>query len=433
MWDKIRQPITMCMAFIDSKSWQRRIHETVSFQSKKMNKILYIILVTILLSSSAKAQINKILKQGNVFQKDFKTTIPFTYINGWIILEVEIQNKTCNFLLDTGSSNLITNELAKELNLKPLGTEEIKDINKKSNSTKYTRIDNIKIKDIDFQKTIAGIVDLNAITEIKCTKIDGIIGSNLMRKAVWDFDFKNQLITITNNEKKLKLPPKIITSKLFIGTAGIPSVIVNINGQRILNNTVDFGNSGTNLLRADYFKKQVENKKIKKIVKGYGRSFGAFGRSDIKEFHNIIIDEMVIGNHTIKNLFATVNKESGNNLGLDFFKNYRVILNWKTKKIKLIEKDIAGNDSFISYGFSTLYEKKGIYVNSIIESSNASELIKNGDKILKIEHQNYLNITEEEYCEVFESILDTKNEFLEITVERNGKKLDFKIFKTKLL
>ncbi|WP_010520559.1 aspartyl protease family protein [Aquimarina agarivorans] len=398
-----------------------------------MKKTLYLILAAIFLSSSVKAQINKILKQGNVFQKDFKTTIPFTYINGWIIIEVEIQNKTYNFLLDTGSSNLITNEFAQELNLNPLGTEDIKDINKKSNSTKYTRINNIKIKDIDFQKTIAAIVDLNAITEIKCTKIDGIIGSNLMRKAVWDFDFKNQLITITSDEKKLHLPSKTISSKLYIGTAGIPSVTININGQKILNNTVDFGNSGSNLLRADYFKKQIKNKKIKQIVKGYGKNFGAFGRSDIEEFHHIIIDEMRIGNHTIKNLFATVNKESGNNLGLDFFKNYRVILNWKTKKIKLIEKDIAGNDSFISYGFSTLYEKKGIYVNSIIESSNASKLIKNGDKILQIENQNYINITEEKYCEIFENILDLKNDFLEIKVERNGKKLDFKILKTKLL
>ncbi|MEM5565336.1 retropepsin-like aspartic protease [Psychroserpens sp. AS72] len=251
----------------------------------KLNKLFYPLITLILLSSCAGSNIDKILKQGNVLQENFKTTIPFTYVNGWIILEVEIQDKAYNFLLDTGSSNLITKELAEELNVNILGSEEIKDVNAKEVSAEYTRINNIKIGTIDFQETIAAVVDLNKITEISCTKIDGFIGSNLMRKAVWDFDFQNQLITITNDEKNLDIPTETIASKLYIGTAGIPSITLKINGKKVLNNTVDFGNSGTNLLRIDHFKKQLDAKLITKYVEGSQKSFGGFGRSENKPFY----------------------------------------------------------------------------------------------------------------------------------------------------
>ena len=196
----------------------------------KLTKLFYSIIALVLLSSCAGSKIDSVLKQGNVLQENFKTTIPFNYVNGWIILEVKIQDNTHNFILDTGSSNLITKEFSKELNSKILGAEEIKDVNHTKNSTEYTNINNIKIGGIDFQNTIAGIVDLNKITEIACVKIDGFIGSNLMRKAVWDFDFQNQLITITNDETNLNIPSETIDSKLYIGTAGIPAITVKING-----------------------------------------------------------------------------------------------------------------------------------------------------------------------------------------------------------
>ena len=398
-----------------------------------LNRFFYSLIVLILLSSCASSNIDKILKEGNVLQENFKTTVPFTYVNGWIVLEVDIQNKTYNFLLDTGSSNLVTKELGEELNLKAIGTEEIKDINATSNATEYTRIKTIKIGGIDFQNTIAGIVDLNKITEIGCTKIDGFIGSNLMRKAVWDFDFQNQLITISNDEKELNIPAETIESKLYIGTAGIPSITLNINGKKILNNKVDFGNAGTNLLRADYFKKQLDDNLITKYVKGSKKAFGGFGRSDNQPFYNTIIDEMEIGDHTVNNLFATVQNGSGNNLGLAFFKNYRIILNWDKKKIKMIEVKKAGNDTYKTYGFSTLYEGKSVYVNAIIETSSASNVLKQGDEIININNKNYTNVTEEQYCDLWRNGFDTETKPLSITVLRNGKELSFELIKTKLL
>ena len=400
----------------------------------KLNQLFYsIITLLVLLTSCAGSKIDKVLEQGNVLQENFKTTIPFTYVSGWIVLEVEIQGKAHNFILDTGSSNLITKEFAEELNSRVLGAEKIEDINDTANSTEYTRLSNIKIGNVDFQNTIAGIVDLNKITEIGCVKIDGFIGSNLMRKAVWDFDFENQLITIVNDESKLDIPSETIDSKMYIGTAGIPSITLKINGEKVLNNTVDFGNGGTNLLRGDYFVKQRDANLITRYVRGTEKAFGGFGRTEAKTFYQTNIDELKIGNHTVNNIHTRVKSGAGNNLGLAFFKNYRVILNWNKKKLRLIEVTKAGNDSYKSYGFSTLFENEGIYVNRIVEMSSASQFLKQEDKIVRIDDTSYANITEEDYCGFYRDGYDNVTDTVSITVLRDEKEFTFQLLKTELL
>jgi len=400
----------------------------------KLRKSFYsLVTVLILLTSCAGSNIDKILKQGNVFQKNYKTTIPFKYVNGWIVIKVEINNKAYDFILDTGHSNLITTELAQELESDLLGSEEMYDINNTQTLTNYTQINNVRIGNIDFQHTISSIVDLNSnMASVRCSKIFGLIGSNLMRKAVWDFDFQNQLITIVKEESQLDIPNRTIDSRLYIGTAGIPSVTLRINGKKVLNNTVDFGNSGTNLLRLDYFEDQLDGNLIKKYVKGSGIAIGGFGRAENKPFHHIVIDKFKIGDHSVNGLHTRVKSGAGNNLGLDFFKNYRVILNWNKKRMRMVEVTKAGDDSYETYGFSTLYEDGGIYVNDIVETSSAFKFLKQNDKVLRINDTGFSNITDDQYCAVHGSDLDAAAA-ISITILRNGKELTFELVKTKLL
>ena len=402
----------------------------------RVKKIFYsLITLILLLSSCAGSNIDKILKQGTVLQKDYNTTIPFTYdsINDWIVLEVEIKGKTYNFILDTGSSNIITKELAAELDVKVLGAEEIKDTNATANTTQFTRINSIKIGGIDFQNTIAGIVDLNKITAVSCSKIDGLIGSNLMRTAIWDFDFQNQLITITSDEDKLDIPTETIDTRLYIGTAGVPAVTLEINGEKVLNHTVDFGNGGNNILRIDRFQEQLDANLISKYVKGNKKSFGAFGYTENQPYYYTIIDEFKIGNHTVNNLITVVDDGYSNKLGLAFFKNYRIILNWKKKRMRMIEVTKAGNSSFETYGFSILYEGEDAYINGIVEGSSASQSLIQGDKILSINDTSYVNNTNEQRCANLASDFENETGPLSLMILRDGKELTFKLLKTKLL
>jgi len=171
---------------------------------------------------------------------------------------------------------------------------------------------------------------------------------------------------------------------------------------------------------------------ITRYVKGSAKSFGGFGRTDEKPFFHTMVNELKIGNHTVNNLFTTVKSGSGNNLGLAFFKNYRVILNWNKKKMSLIEITKAGNDTYNTYGFSMFYNENNVYVNAIVETSSASKVLMQDDIILSINDTNYANIAEEEYCSIYSDSFEQRTEALSITILRDGKEITYDVLKTEL-
>lgn len=302
-----------------------------------MKKITYLIILLIV-SSCAVNKAEKYLKEGKTVQQNFKETIPFEIKKGLIILKAKINNKSYNFILDTGASNFISKELATELNVKVIGSESIGDIYGDEQKTDYTRIDNIQIGNLDFSETIAAISDFNSLPTWASLNIDGLIGSNLMQHAIWDFDFKKKQITITDNEEKLNLPEEIIENKLFIGYAGIPSIATKINGKKVWNFTVDFGFNGGISIPFVEFEKQTEKGKISDYKKSKNQGVtGIYGKQNkIREYYIGTINEIEFGNSILKKEKVYSEQYLEHLFGLEFFRNYRVIINWKTKKIKMI-------------------------------------------------------------------------------------------------
>ena len=303
-----------------------------------MRKIAYLIILLIV-SSCAVSKAEKYLKEGETVQKSFKETIPFEIKNGFIILKAKINHKSYNFILDTGASNVISKELATELNIKIIGSESIYDIYNVAQKTDYTRIDNIQIGNLDFSKTIAAISDFNSVPTWASMKIDGFIGSNLMQHAIWDFDFIKKTITITDNETKLNLPEELIENKLFIGYAGIPSIATKINGKKVWNFTVDFGFNGGISIPFSEFEKQKENGKISDYKNSKNQGvIGVYGKqSKTRESYIGTINEIEFGNSILKKEKVYSEQYLEHLFGLEFFRDYRVIINWNTKKIKMIE------------------------------------------------------------------------------------------------
>lgn len=308
---------------------------------KYMNKTSVFIypIILILLSSCATSKAVKYFKEGKTKQENFNVTLPFEIEKGWIIIPVEINNKNYNFLFDTGTPTLVSKELAESLNLKVIDSVSTFDVFNKTQTNQYTRIESIKIGKIDFVETVALINDFNSIPIWSSLNIDGFIGASLMQHAVWDIDFNKKQITITDNESKLSLPEKIIENKLFIGYAGIPSVACKINGQKVWNFNIDFGYNGDLVIPFSEFEKQKEKGQIFDFTESKtSGTIGIYGKQDnVRISYTGIVNELEFGNFILKNQKVYSEQYLGRRFGIDFFKNYRVILNWNSKKIKLIE------------------------------------------------------------------------------------------------
>lgn len=305
----------------------------------KIARVFIYFLTFILINSCAVDKAVKYLKVGKTVEENFKVTLPFEIKNGFIIVKVEIENKTYHFILDTATPSLVSKEFAESLNLKVIDSVKVSDVFDKKQSNQYTRIETIKIGTLDFVGTVALINDFNSIPMWSSLNIDGFIGSNLMQHAIWDIDFHQKQITITDNESKLNLPEKIIENKLFIGYAGIPSIACKINGEKIWNFPIDFGFSGDIVIPFAEFEKQKKDGQISDFTESNTHgAIGIYGKQDnTRVSYTGIISEIEFGNAILKNEKVYSEQYLSKRFGLDFFRNYRVILNWNSKKIKLIE------------------------------------------------------------------------------------------------
>ncbi len=400
----------------------------------KLTKLICSLIVFTLLSSCGASKINKTLKQGSIVQKDFKITVPFEYRKGLIILKVTIENEMYDFILDTGASNVLSKELAEKLNVTPLGSENVTDIHKTSQLLNYTKVDDIEIGGIHFKETIAAISDFNS-GQLACLNADGFIGSNLMRFAIWDFDFKNQIITITDNEQKLNIPADAIESKMFIGTAASqPSIISYINGDKALNNIIDLGNNSTPHLAYGDFLKQKESNKITKYISGSGYSgIGMYGKGKKKNEFSAKVDEIKIGDHIIKNKVMRV-KDGKTNLGILFFKNYRLILNWEARKVKMVQEGTSNNTELNHFGFNPNFNGNKVFVDFIYNDTAASKVLQFGDQVLQINNIDFTNITDNNKCDFFNNgFIPKGTDEITIKVLRNGEELEFQLKKAMIL
>ncbi|TQD39859.1 retropepsin-like aspartic protease [Haloflavibacter putidus] len=307
----------------------------------RIAKVIVCFLALLILNSCANSKAFKHFKKGETSQESFKATFPFNIEKGWIIIPVELKNNTYKFLLDSGSPNLVTKELAESLNMKVIDSVDAADVYNKKQINKYVRIDTIGVGAIDFVGTTALINDFNATPIWASLDVDGFIGANLMQHAVWDIDFNKQQITITDDEANLNLPEQVIENKLFIGVAGIPSIAAKINGKKVWNFAVDLGYDGGIVIPFSEFKKQTENGQITDFKKSNTQGvIGVYGKQNTtRESYTGIINEIEFGNSTLENVKVYSEQYLEKRFGLNFFRNYRVIINWNSKKIKLIENN----------------------------------------------------------------------------------------------
>lgn len=401
----------------------------------KLRKIIQLLLITIFLTSCGGSKIKKILSQGSIQENQFKKTFPFEYTKtGHILVKVIIKNEEYDFILDTGATTIISEELAEKLNIKPIGSSVIGDINDNETTLNYVNLESIEIGGINFKNTIGSILNLKK-DELACLEVDGLIGANLMRHAVWDFDFQKQKITITNDENKLSIPNNHSDSKIFVGDAYQVSLITKVNNERVLNSLVDLGNTGKSKLTYTVFKKLNNAKYVK--GSGYnGGAFGAFGKvTEKRNSYNVMTKTITIDNTIINNEIMVV-KDGDTNLGLPLFKNYRVIFNWKTRSFKMIkQQEKTEKSSLETFGFIPVAKNNKLYVDYLYDNTKASKILKLKDQILSINDKDYSFFNMQEWCKVIQKkvILLGSDDAIKIKVLRKGKELEFKLDKVKLL
>lgn len=399
-----------------------------------MPKNPFLLLLVFCLLASCK--LRKLYDQTTINDENFSSTIQFQRLSsGHIVVPVVIKHKEYSFLVDTGTPNIISKELAETLKLEHVSHKKYMDSQDNTLELSLAEIDQIKIGNIAFNKNATIIHDFEkSPPTIRCLDIAGVIGANLMKRAIWQFDFERNEIVISDSKKYTKDNNTNIL-KFGTGYSGTPIVKVDINGMSDGKAYIDFGAKGFYKSSKRTFKKLCKEsvKDLCKTTSGYGSmASGAFGYEEPDSSYLALVHEFSIGSKDKAKLtdqLITLSNHSDKLIGLEFFENYLTTINWKDKELALTKTKSAYDhkiSTYNSFGFKVVYQDKKLYIGFIYENSPASKSgLEIGDQITKINQFDFDQSTEDQFCTFQNSnILDTEDQ-LTLSITRNGKVIDF--------
>lgn len=396
-------------------------------------KITLLIFAFIFLFSSCKSlKMARLMSKGEVEQAQFTAEIPFEYPMGLIIIKATINGKEYDFLYDTGAPNVISKELEKELNLKPYLAYKTSDSQGNKDNLNYLLIDKISIGGINFLNTGAAVADLTQSSVIACLNVDGIIGANLMQKAIWQIDYTKKVMRLSNTMDAFNVEngQHIPFNQKITGT---PTTDVNLNGTIVKNVTIDTGSNGEFGLSEKNFKEAKDS--IAPVVVSVGTTTsGLYGVGEADTNYYTTISNVSFGDIQLKNQLVSFSRDKSLTLGNEFFENYDITYNWFDKEMILTNKKEYDNSSFDSFGFSYFFTDSKLLVSLLMEGSEADlKGIKRGDQILEINGIDYSEMTQEKWCEILHNPVLRRGKTIDVTLLRDGEKSSFQFEKKDLL
>ena len=430
-------------------------------------KILILFLVFIFCSNQAFAQ-----DKFNIVGKNKSYSMPFKMVNNLIIIPIEVNGGTLDFLLDTGVNNSIMFNLSVEdslklkeiekIRLRGLGVGDYIDAIKSNNNVfKIGKIINsnhmiylIPGKEFDLSSRMG-------------TTINGIIGGDLFHDFVVDINYSTKRIKFIDPEAyEYKKCKKCQTFDLSF-YKNKPYIFINVKSESIqeidAKLLIDLGGSDALWLFDKSSDKINVPENYFEDYLGRGLSGNIYGKRSK-------IDKIALGNY----IFTSANvaypdsssiesvykhKERNGTLGSEILKRFRIIFDYQNKKmtfknvskyfddpfvynmsgIELIhngsmiiperrndilkENDLT-NSSTIQVVYSYVYALKPAFSISSIRKNSPAHIagLLEKDIVLKINGKPTYNYKLEEIIHIFST---KEGKQIRLVVDRDGQELEF--------
>jgi hypothetical protein len=331
------------------------------------------------------------LNQGRTSQKDYFSVIKFENFYGFIIVMVKIKGDEYRFLLDTGAPNSISKALQNKLKLQEVSKIPVGDSNGVTDSLTVLAIDELELGGITFTNTPALLVDSPFF--IDCMKVDGFIGSNMLRNSIVKFSCEDSTITITDNIAKLNLSKKNASKLELDPFQSSPLIKINIEGKK----------QGRQLLLFDTGKRgvyELGDKNYETLKKfaifdveaaGSGRSaIGLYGTGKDVMNYKLRLPKLIINGAIFQNISLTTSS-GGSKIGHDILKYGNATVDYKNKKFYFEPFKDTINLAEKTFPISPRIDDNQLFVG-IIWDEKLKEDISIGDQIIAINDINYEHI-----------------------------------------
>ncbi len=363
---------------------------------------VFTLLIAIILSiphGNAQNKNLELAEIGKVENGNFYAEIPFSYIDGSIFIDVTRNGITYNFLFDTGSDfTLLDKSILEEFDYRAFSKSNIIGPHVKNQMVETIIISEIHIAGILFSEIGGAIMDLDFTNEMFCKNLHGVIGINLMKKAKWQIDYKNQIIRLSNDISKFNLedPQYVMETEVPSKGFGPESIDVTINGIT-MPFIIDTGNGSSKIV--------ANPNSYKKVIQNSNAAEYGFPQSD-KDYY-LISENLLIGGVEFSNQIVSFENKVGNHrlLGNLFFENFVVTVDWENHQLYLAPYGEIEQDKLPDFPlkFEANYNANQVFVATGLSDFLKANKIKMGYVVSKVNGVDISNLSDKEFCEFWNS------------------------------
>lgn len=343
---------------------------------------------------------NTKFKTGKTDSKNYFTKIKYKNVKSKIIIPVLVEGKTYQFLFDTGAPNVISSEILKTLNNKPLKSLTISDSNNREGTMQLTQLSALSIGNITFRNTSALIFEDEGNVIFDCYEVDGIIGSNLLRKSVVQINAKNKELIITNKIKNLEVESNAPSKLTLVGGQGSPYIEIKLKGEKTASESLlfDTGATGFYDMTEEHFNLFKNNNIAVTISKGKGASgMGLFGASEVNDKYRLKIPSITVNNYDFKNVWTTTTSDSNSRIGAEILDYGIVTLDFRMKNFYFEGFDNPTDLNEKLLGFTPIIDNNKLVVG-VVWDKELKDKVSYGDEIISI---NTFSVANANICDFF--------------------------------
>lgn len=369
--------------------------------------------------------------------KNFHITIPFEYINNWIVINAKVIgcDEELPFIFDTGAQTVLMDSLLNIIgkdNYQSFSFKNKKDSVKHAFNNELISLHQLNIDKIKF-KDIGAISAKNSKWDmLNCVSAYGIIGYNVIQTFYTQIDYQKKQLTLSDKLEKLSNYKDIVwvdyESSINQET---PVIKATINDSIPVDLFFDTGHSGGIILESEELYEKLIKTDSTKYLK-YTSKPSIKIRGESEDINNALVYKAAnlnIGDIQTNALNINVRnskqREFHGFIGNSFLQDYIVSLDYKKKRIGFIKQPISETHSNYTFGINYTVTENKIVVSVVYDNSQADKLgIVPGDELYSI---NGIRISEiKDLCAIYRkefSFLSEHDSILNLEIIRDGKKI----------
>lgn len=258
------------------------------------------------------------------------TVVPFTMLEGMMVVEATINNQKGNFIIDTGAPTLVINErTSAKGKVAGRGISE-------SLVTDEVNIREFYWSGINKKNITAFKVDISHLERVSGKSLAGIIGYDILKEVELLVDYASKTVQLSPVKAKLSISKTPIAVIPFTMQAHLPVIKVKI-GKKKLRLALDTA-SESNILDSKILKKinayLLSNQRVGEI-QGVDQKVKKVSVADIAltNVKNLSFEDMSYLFTDLSPLKAESGLYIDGLLGYPFFKQAKMSINYKEQKI----------------------------------------------------------------------------------------------------